>query len=97
MHYINYLLIIALVAIVNVLIIDARKHAPPKPRINKCPACGALAALTGDLFDHHVRCSNLGCAMTGPKGSSEGEAIEHWNNLSTVCRPPMRHKARCRS
>ena len=94
MHYINYLLVIALVAIVIALIIDAQKHAPPKPPINNCPACGALAALTGDFIDHHVRCSNLDCAMTGPIGNSESEAVERWNNLSTVCRSPMRHKPR---
>ena len=97
MHYINYLLVIALVAIVIALIIDAQKHAPPKTPINKCPSCGALAALTGDLFDHHARCSNVFCAMTGPKGRSEDDAVASWNNLSTVCRSPMRHKARCRS
>ena len=97
MHYINYLLVIALVAIVIALIIDAQKHAPPKQSINNCPSCGALAALTGDFIDHHVRCSNLDCAMVGPKGCSEGEAVASWNNLSTVCRSPMRHKARCRS
>ena len=94
MHYINYLLVIALVAIVIALIIDAQKSAPPKPHINNCPACGALAAMTGDFFDHHVRCSNVECAMTGAKGPCEGEAVASWNNLSTVCRSPMRHKAR---
>lgn len=97
MHYLNYLLVFALVAIVIALIIDAHKTAPPKPPINNCPACRAMAALTGDFIDHHVRCSNLGCAMVGPKGRSEGEAVASWNKLSTVCRSPMRHKARCRS
>ena len=97
MHYINYLLVIALVAIVIALIIDARKHTPPTPPINKCPACGALAALTGDFIDSHVRCSNTFCAMTGPTGHNEGEAVESWNNLSSRCSSPMCHKARCRS
>ena len=97
MHYIKYLLVIALVAIVIALIIDAQKHAPPKQSINNCPSCGALSALTGDLIDHHVRCTNLECAMVGPKGRNEGEAVASWNKLSTVCRSPMRHKARCRS
>ena len=94
MHYLNYLLIFALVAIVIALIIDAQKNTPPTPHINNCPSCGALAALTGDLFDHHVRCSNVECAMLGPIGSSEGEAIERWNGLSILCSSPMRHKAR---
>ena len=97
MHYINYLLVIALVAIVIALIIDAQRSAPPKPHINKCPDCGALAALTGDFIDHHVRCSNLECAMTGPTGRSESDAVERWNGLSSRCSSPMRHKARCRS
>ena len=94
MYYINYLLIFALAVIVIALIIDAQKNTPPKQSINNCPSCGAIAALTGDLFDHHVRCANLECAMTGPIGHSEGEAVASWNKLSTVCLSPMRHKHR---
>ena len=97
MHYINYLLVITLVVIVIALIIDAQKSAPPKPHINKCPVCGAMAALTGDFIDSHVRCSNTFCAMTGPIGSSDGEAVKRWNKLSSRCRSPMQPKVRCRS
>lgn len=84
MHYLNYLLVFALVAIVIALIFDARKSAPPTPHIKRCPACGSPANLTGCFIESQVKCSNIECATMGPIGHSESEAVAHWNKLSTV-------------
>lgn len=82
MHHLNYILVFALVVIVIALIVDAHKSAPPTPTIKKCPACGSPATLSGDFVDSYVRCSNVNCAMTGPKGQTDEEAVESWNKIT---------------
>ena len=82
MHYINYLLVIALVFIVCKMI--SNKKAGLSKAIEPCKFCGAPGQLSEDYFDFQVICTNPCCAMAGPKGYCEIEAVALWNNLPSM-------------
>lgn len=82
MHYINYLLVIALVFVVCKLICN--KKAGLSTAIEPCKVCGAAGKLNEDFFESHVSCTNPFCAMAGPKGCCEIGAIDLWNNLPSM-------------
>lgn len=84
MHYLNYISIAALAFIFYKLITDKRGRPAGARHIEPCLVCGAPGQLKEDFLDSHVQCSNIYCAMAGPLGCCEVEAISAWNNLPSM-------------
>lgn len=84
MHYLNYISIAALAFIFYKLITDKSGSPAGARHIEPCRVCGAPGQLKEDFLDSHVQCSNIYCAMAGPLGCCEVEAISAWNNLPSM-------------